>query len=233
VIDVRPDEGFDEVRLAEFLRGKLEGSELPLSVRQFAGGHANLTYLLQYGEGDARFEYVLRRPPLGPVAKTAHDMKREYRALSKLWRFFEPAPRAFLFSDDHSLIGADFFVMERRHGIVVRREIPPELGSGQDLEINRKLSEVVIDALTEFHTVDPVASGPIAWSARRRGTSPSLTSSHAGCTTAGRPRRRRRCSTTTGGSTTWPWPRAIQGAVRPSSTGTCARWVTRCATSVP
>jgi aminoglycoside phosphotransferase (APT) family kinase protein len=159
VIEVRPDEGFDEARLAEFLRGKLEASELPLSVRQFAGGHANLTYLLQYGEGDARFEYVLRRPPLGPVAKTAHDMNREYRALSKLWRFFEPAPRAFLFSDDHSLIGADFFVMERRHGIVVRREIPPELGSGQDLEVNRKLSEVVIDALAEFHVVDPVASG--------------------------------------------------------------------------
>jgi aminoglycoside phosphotransferase (APT) family kinase protein len=158
VIDVRPDETFDEARLAEFLKGKLEGSDLPLTVRQFAGGHANLTYLLQYGEGDALFEYVLRRPPLGPVAKSSHDMSREFRALSKLWRFFEPAPRAFLFSDDHSLIGADFFVMERRHGIVVRREIPPELGSGRDPGINRKLSEVLIDTLVDFHSVDPVAS---------------------------------------------------------------------------
>jgi aminoglycoside phosphotransferase (APT) family kinase protein len=159
VIDVRSGETFDEHPLAEFLKGKLEGSDLPLSVRQFSGGHANLTYLLEYVEGDTRFEYVLRRPPLGPVAKGAHDMNREYRALSKLWRFFDPAPRAFLFSDDHSLIGAEFFVMERRHGIVVRRKIPPELGSGENPEVNRKLSEVLIDTLADFHAVDPVASG--------------------------------------------------------------------------
>jgi len=158
VIDVRAGESFDEDRLAEFLKGKLEGSDLPLHVRQFGGGHANLTYLLEYGEGEPRFEYVLRRPPLGPVAKSSHDMNREYRALSKLWRFFEPAPRAFLFSDDHSLLGADFFVMERRHGIVVRRKVPPELGSGEDPEVNRKLSEVLIDALADFHAVDPVES---------------------------------------------------------------------------
>lgn len=158
VIDVRPDEVFDEAALAAFLKGKLEGSELPLSVRQFAGGHANLTYLLSFGEGDRRFEYVLRRPPLGPVAEGAHDMRREYRALSKLWRFFQPAPRAFLFGDDQSLIGCDFFVMERRHGIVVRRQIPPELGSGDDPAVNRKLSEVLIDTLVELHDVDPVAS---------------------------------------------------------------------------
>ena len=162
VIEVRTDERFDEVRLAEYLGDKLEGSSAPLSVAQFGGGHANLTYLLRFsesGDGDDTVEYVLRRPPLGPVAKSSHDMNREYRALSKLWRAFDKAPRAYLSCDDASIIGSDFIVMERRHGIVVRNEIPPEFGGGSDPAANRELSEVVIDTLVEFHAVDPVAVG--------------------------------------------------------------------------
>jgi aminoglycoside phosphotransferase (APT) family kinase protein len=159
LIDVRPDERFDASRVAEYLAGKLEGSDRPLSVRQFGGGHANLTYLLRYGDGDDCVEYVLRRPPLGPVAATSHDMNREYRVLSKLWRAFPLAPRAFLYCDDESVIGADFLVMERRHGIVVRAVIPPEFGGGDDPVANRKLSEVVVDTLVEFHHVDPKAVG--------------------------------------------------------------------------
>ncbi|MCG8589096.1 MAG: phosphotransferase family protein [Proteobacteria bacterium] len=159
VIDVRTDELFDEARLASYLAGRLEGSDRKLQVRQFGGGHANLTYLLRYGEGDDAVEYVLRRPPLGPVAPGSHDMKREYRALSALWRAFTPAPRAHLLCEDHDILGADFFVMERRRGIVVRREIPAEFGSGKDPVANRKLSEVVIDALVDFHQVDPEPIG--------------------------------------------------------------------------
>jgi hypothetical protein len=128
-------------------------------VRQFGGGHANLTYQLCYGEGDDAIEYVLRRPPLGPVAATAHDMKREYRVLSKLWQAFPKAPRAFLFCEDPSVIGAEFVVMERRHGIVVRAFVPPEFGGGKDPVANRKLSEVVIGTLVEFHAVDPASVG--------------------------------------------------------------------------
>jgi aminoglycoside phosphotransferase (APT) family kinase protein len=159
VIEVRADERFDEERLAGWLRGRLEGSEQPLRVRQFGGGHANLTYLLSFGEGERAREYVLRRPPLGPVAATAHDMHREYRALSRLWRGFAPAPRAFLYCDDREVIGADFLVMERRHGIVVRTEVPPEYGGGGDPVANRKLGHVVIDTLAEFHAVEPAAVG--------------------------------------------------------------------------
>jgi aminoglycoside phosphotransferase (APT) family kinase protein len=157
LIDVRSDERFDETRVHAYLRGRLPGSELPLAVRQFSGGHANLTYLLRYGEGDEVFEYVLRRPPLGPVAAHSHDMHREYRALSKLWRGFPLAPRAYLYCEDRDLIGADFLVMERRSGIVVRSAIPPEFGGGADREANRKLSRVVIDTLVDFHAVDPAA----------------------------------------------------------------------------
>jgi aminoglycoside phosphotransferase (APT) family kinase protein len=157
LIDVRSDERFDERRLAEWLRGRLEGGEQPLSVRQFGGGHANLTYLLRYGAGARAREYVLRRPPLGPVAARAHDMQREYRALSRLWQAFGPAPRAYLYCEDASVIGADFLVMERRHGIVVRSCVPPEFGGGADPLANRKLSEVVIDTLVDFHAVDAAA----------------------------------------------------------------------------
>jgi len=155
LIDVRPDEGFDEERLALYLRGKLEGADAPLRVRQFGGGHANLTYRLRFGEGPDAPEYVLRRPPLGPVAKSAHDMHREWRALSRLWRRFDKAPRAYLYCDDASIIGADFLVMERRHGIVVRNAVPPEFGGGDDPVANRKLSETLVDTLAEFHAVVP------------------------------------------------------------------------------
>ncbi|MCA9998843.1 MAG: phosphotransferase family protein [Anaerolineales bacterium] len=153
IIAVRPDERFDEGRVAAFLRGKLEGAERPLTVQQFGGGAANLTYLLDYGS----HQYVLRRPPLGPVAKSAHDMGREYRVLSVLHQQFPYAPRAFLFSDDESIIGAPFFVMERRHGVVVRRTIPPIYADIPDAP--RRMSAALVDALAAFHAVDYAALG--------------------------------------------------------------------------
>jgi len=159
VISIREGEGFDEAALAAYLKGRLEGADRPLEARQFGGGHANLTYLLRFGGGEDLVEYVLRRPPLGPVAASAHDMHREYRALSALHRGFPLAPRAFLYCDDPSVIGATFFVMERRHGVVVRGAVPPEFGGGQDAQANRKLSQVVMDVLAEFHAVDPQAVG--------------------------------------------------------------------------
>jgi aminoglycoside phosphotransferase (APT) family kinase protein len=153
LIDVRPDERFDETRLADFLRGKLPGSENPLTVRQFGGGAANLTYSLDYGT----HEYVLRRPPLGPVAPTAHDMSREYRVLSVLHQVFPYAPRAHLFCGTPDVIGAPFFVMERRHGLVVRRSLPPEYAAFPDAP--RRMSAALVDALADFHAVDYRAIG--------------------------------------------------------------------------
>ncbi|MDE0232530.1 MAG: phosphotransferase family protein [bacterium] len=160
LIEVRADERLDEARLAAYLHDGLPGSDLPLTVRQFARGKANLTYLLIYGDPrKPTREYVLRRPPLGPVAPGSHDMAREYRVLSTLWRAFPLAARAFLFCDDESVLGAPFFVMERRRGVVVQGVIPPEFGGGEDPGANRKLSEVVVDTLAEFHAVDPDAAG--------------------------------------------------------------------------
>jgi len=154
-IAVRPDEAFDVDALRDHLAAKLPGAERDLTVRQFGGGHANLTYLLDYGQ----VEYVLRRPPLGPVAPGSHDMKREFEVLSRLWKAFPPAPRAYYLCEDDSVIGSPFFVMERRHGVVIRNEVPEVFGAGADLGANRKLSEAVIRTLAEFHSVDPAACG--------------------------------------------------------------------------
>src|SRR5258706_15066763 len=88
----RRDGRLDTSRLEPHLRERLEGASGPLSVRQFAGGKANLTYLLRFGDR----EFVLRRPPLGPIPPGAHDMRREHRVLSMLHRRYRPAPRSLL-----------------------------------------------------------------------------------------------------------------------------------------
>jgi aminoglycoside phosphotransferase (APT) family kinase protein len=152
-IPVRADERLDEEKLAKYLDGRLPGATHPPLIRQFGGGVANLTYLLDYGT----HQYVLRRPPLGPVAKSAHDMAREYKVLSVLYQAFPYAPRAFHYCPDPSIIGADFFVMERRQGVVVRRSIPPEYTGNPDAP--NRLSAALVDALAEFHAVDYQAIG--------------------------------------------------------------------------
>src|SRR5690606_11775472 len=151
VIEVRPEERFDEESLHAYLRDRLEGANSDLVVRQFGGGRANLTYLLDFASGH---QYVLRRPPLGPVAPGAHDMGREYRVLSRLWKAFDKAPHALLYCDDETVIGAPFFVMERKDGVVVRETVPEIFGGGADVDANSALSRVVITTLAEFHAVD-------------------------------------------------------------------------------
>jgi aminoglycoside phosphotransferase (APT) family kinase protein len=119
-----------------------------LTVRQFPGGHSNLTYLLEAGG----LEYVLRRPPLGPVAPKAHDIAREYRVLGAVHPFFPQAPRVFVLCDDPAVIGAIFFVMERRHGLVLRREVPAPFTG--DASFGVRVSEAFVDCLAALHEVD-------------------------------------------------------------------------------
>lgn len=153
VIEVRPDERLDTARLEPWLRARLPEAEGPFELAQFGGGHANLTYLVRFGES----EYVLRRPPLGPVAAGAHDMQREHRVLKDLWRAFPLAPRSFLYCEDESVIGAPFHVMERRNGIAVRTELPE--GYDWTPALNARVGEMIIDVLAELHTADPAAAG--------------------------------------------------------------------------
>jgi aminoglycoside phosphotransferase (APT) family kinase protein len=154
LIDERPDERLDTTRLAPWLAGRLPGAEGPLSVRQFGGGKANLTYLLQFGSG---YEFVLRRPPLGPVAPGAHDMRREHRVLSQLCRAYPLAPQSLILCEDEGVIGAVFHILERRHGFAIWEDMPEELAERP--ELNRRIGFALVDALADLHRVEPRAVG--------------------------------------------------------------------------
>jgi aminoglycoside phosphotransferase (APT) family kinase protein len=151
-IPVRADEQLPLEAVAAFLRS----AGLPsngLEVEQFPAGHSNLTYLIRSGDWEA----VLRRPPLGPVAPRAHDMVREYRILDRLHPAFPLAPRPYVGCQDVSVIGAPFYVMERRHGIVLDRDLPdfwPASG-----ELHRAICERLVEVLVELHAVDWQAAG--------------------------------------------------------------------------
>jgi len=118
--------------------------------RQFTGGFGNLNFLVEL-DGET---CVLRRPPLGPLPPGANDMGREYKVLSNLWREFPLAPKAHVFCDDPDVLGAPFFIMEYRPGLVVRDIVPPVL-EGQGVALSRMLMEVLAD----FQKVDPAAVG--------------------------------------------------------------------------
>jgi aminoglycoside phosphotransferase (APT) family kinase protein len=159
---VRPAEQLDWEALASYLRLQLPdhaiaGLDLSrgMEIAQFPGGHSNLTYLARFGGA----ELVVRRPPLGPVAPTAHDMAREYRWLAALHPVFPLAPRVYLLCEDATVIGSVFYVMERRRGVVVRHDEP--LGLANRPEERRRVSETLIDTLAELHSID-VSSGPLS-----------------------------------------------------------------------
>ena len=122
VAPVRPGEELPWERLKTYV-SPLLGVTGPMTVMQFPNGSANLTYLLTFGNQ----QFVLRRPPFGAIAPGAHDMKREYRVLSRLWREFDRAPRAYVFCDDHDVVGSDFVVSEYRRGEVVWATLPPSM----------------------------------------------------------------------------------------------------------
>jgi len=148
-IRVREDEDFDRDAVERYMREHIEGlPEGKLEVWQFPSGASNLTYLLKIGD----WEGVLRRPPLGPVPPKAHDMERESRLLMKIHEAFTLAPKPYFFTDDESIIGAQFYVMERRKGVIVDDEFPE--GTETSEELCRGMSRMVADTLVELHAVD-------------------------------------------------------------------------------
>lgn len=149
---IRAEEQFDEERVTAELRRALPElvGDAAIVFDQFPGGAANLTYRAVAGAA----ELVLRRAPLGEVARGGHDMAREYRVLSRLWRRFPKAPRAFHFCDDAEVMGKPFLVMERRHGSVVR-DAWPEAYAGP--ELRRGACEDLVATLAALHTVDPAS----------------------------------------------------------------------------
>lgn len=153
-IEIRDGEDFDLRAVYEKLRSEVDG--LPdgdLEVRQFPSGASNLTYLLKIDD----WEGVLRRPPLGKIPPKAHDMGREAGILSRINPVYPLAPKPYFFTDDVKIIGAPFYVMERRRGIVIDDAWPE--GMEPSRELCRKLSETVVDTLAELHAVDLEEAG--------------------------------------------------------------------------
>jgi aminoglycoside phosphotransferase (APT) family kinase protein len=148
---IRPGEVLAAASLQSFLAS--QGIEGELSVSQFPAGSSNLTYLVTVGGQD----YVLRRPPFGNTVKTAHDMRREFDVLSHLSDVYPPAPRPVLFCDYESVIGSKFYLMERRHGLIIRSSIPD-----QALQVpsdSAAVCKAFIENLAALHSIDYEAAG--------------------------------------------------------------------------
>jgi aminoglycoside phosphotransferase (APT) family kinase protein len=145
---VREEDSFDLSRVDAFLKLHIAGLEGTPSVAQFPGGASNLTYLLRYPDR----ELVLRRPPRGAKAKSAHDMMREARVMSALKPSYPYVPTILARCDDPQVIGQDFYVMERLDGTILRRDLPAALGLDPDGV--RHLCTGFIDRLVELHQVD-------------------------------------------------------------------------------
>jgi aminoglycoside phosphotransferase (APT) family kinase protein len=150
---VRPGDELDWDLLAGYLREHFDGLGPLVAAHQFPNGAANLTYLLEFADR----QLVIRRPPFGQIAIGAHDMKREYRALSRLWRSYDRAPRAYLLCEDHSIAGADFLVIDYRPGVVVWGSVPPSMAG--HLDAGRRIGLAVVDALADLHRLDPKTAG--------------------------------------------------------------------------
>jgi aminoglycoside phosphotransferase (APT) family kinase protein len=150
---VRKGEELDTARIEEFIKDSIPGLNGSLKINQFPKGHSNLTYLLSFGEK----EFVLRRPPFGRKAKSAHDMSREYRILKALRPVFRYCPEPFIYSEDETIMGSPFYIMQRIKGIILRRDFPADLvlAPSQVGELYKK----VLSIQYELHTIDYTGIG--------------------------------------------------------------------------
>lgn len=151
--EVREGEQLDQSKLEPYLREQLGLTSGEFSIRQFPGGHSNLTYLVNIGDA----EMVLRRPPFGSKVKAAHDMSREYRVTSALHPVYPPAPKPLVFCDDPEIMGADFYAMERVKGLVMRKDAPAGFSATE--EQVRGACVAMAENLATLHAVDWKAVG--------------------------------------------------------------------------
>jgi aminoglycoside phosphotransferase (APT) family kinase protein len=150
---IRSGEELDLSKLEPFLRAHFAGQSEAFAVQQYPSGHSNLTYAVQLGGQ----RMVLRRPPFGSKVKSAHDMGREFRVLSKLHTAYPAAPKVLLYCDDESVLGAPFYAMEPVSGVILRKD--PPAGLEFTSAIARSVCQSFIDNLARLHSVDWAAIG--------------------------------------------------------------------------
>jgi aminoglycoside phosphotransferase (APT) family kinase protein len=147
--NVRDEDRLDAGSIDDFLKQHVPGLHGAPTIQQFLGGASNLTYLIRYHERGL----VLRKPPAGVKAKSAHDMLREARVMAALKPHYPFVPAILASCSDHAVIGSDFYVMEQLRGIILRRELPADLGL--DEAGVRQLCFDFLNRLVELHQVDP------------------------------------------------------------------------------
>lgn len=142
---VREEDRFDVTAMHAWLSQHINEADEP-EVLQFRSGASNLTYLLKYPSR----ELVLRRPPVGTKAISAHDMKREFLIQSRLQSVYSLVPAMIALCEDHSVMGSDFYVMERVVGEIFRRDISDEI-TAENIEV---MADSLISGLVDLHKVD-------------------------------------------------------------------------------
>ncbi|HEX8636852.1 MAG TPA: phosphotransferase family protein, partial [Pyrinomonadaceae bacterium] len=145
---IREGEELKEANLAEYLREALNVKSGEIEISQFPAGSSNLTYCVRV----AADEYVLRRPPFGNTVVSAHDMRREFEVLSKLSEAYQPAPKPLIYCADEAVIGSEFYLMERRTGLIIRGKSPRKLENSKELQ--RKACASFIENLVCLHALD-------------------------------------------------------------------------------
>ena len=153
LIQVRKDEILNLNSLKTYLTELFNENLNNFKIMQFGGGHANLTYLLSFNNK----EYVLRRPPIGPIAPSSHDMVREHKVQKSLNALFPLAPKSIHFCENTNIIGCKFHIIERRNGYVIRKFFPSFINVDQKY-IN-ELTYNSVDVLASLHSIAPNAVG--------------------------------------------------------------------------
>ncbi|MFK7897032.1 MAG: phosphotransferase family protein [Myxococcota bacterium] len=153
--EVDPRHQLDVPKLEAFVRAHLDEFEGGLRVRQFVGGQSNPTYHLSDGGGEGQGEWVLRRKPPGKLVSSAHAIDREYKALSALGQTDFPVPRVRVYCEDESVIGTEFYLMDRVHGRIITDQTLP----GWSPEDRRSLYASQVEILAQLHQIDYAAIG--------------------------------------------------------------------------
>ncbi|MGJ9457839.1 phosphotransferase family protein [Oceanobacillus sp. CF4.6] len=148
-MEIESQQKIDWDVVENYIRSKVDNlTEEKMQVKKFTEGYSNLTYLITIGEWEA----VLRRPPFGYVPPKAHNMEREYRILNKVHPVFPLAPEVFFYCEDPEIMDKHFYIMERKNGIVVDKEIPEQYGDSP--EVGQKISQAVVSTLAQLHSIN-------------------------------------------------------------------------------